>query len=78
MPTVLRQGPYQCYFYSHEPFEPPHIHVDRDEQTVKFWLEPIALARNLGFSAVELGKIEKVVIDHQAFLLEKWHEHFGQ
>jgi hypothetical protein len=27
--------------------------VDRDDQSVKFWLDPVALARNLGFGPVE-------------------------
>jgi len=36
MPTVLRSGPYRFYFYSHEPNEPPHVHVDRDDQSAKF------------------------------------------
>jgi hypothetical protein len=49
MPTVLRTGPYRFFFYSHEPGEPPHVHVDRDNQSAKFWLEPVELARNLGF-----------------------------
>ena len=40
MPTVLRSGPYRFYFYSHEPNEPPHIHVDRDDLSAKFWLDP--------------------------------------
>lgn len=31
MPTVLRSGPYRLYFYSHEPNESPHVHVDRDD-----------------------------------------------
>jgi len=31
MPTVLRSGPYRLYFYSHEPNEPPHIYVDRED-----------------------------------------------
>ena len=35
MPTVLRIGPYRFYFYSHEPNEPPHIHVDRDDLSAK-------------------------------------------
>jgi Domain of unknown function (DUF4160) len=38
MPTVLRNGAYRFYFYSHEPNEPPHIHVDRDRLSAKFWL----------------------------------------
>jgi hypothetical protein len=29
MPTVRVIGPYRFYFYSHEPNEPPHIHVDK-------------------------------------------------
>ncbi len=30
MPTILRIGPYRFYFYSHEPNEPPHVHIDRE------------------------------------------------
>ena len=77
MPTVHRDGPYRFYFYSHEGTEPPHIHVDRDDQSAKFWLDPVSLARNLGFSAVELRKIQRLVTDNQA-LLEAWHEYFGE
>ena len=77
MPTVLRSGPYRFYRYSHEPGEPPHVHVDRDEKSAKFWLNPVALARNLGFDARELGKIEKIVHENEASLLEEWEEYFG-
>ena len=77
MPTVLRLGSYRLYFYSHEPDEPPHIHIDRDDQSCKFWLEPVALARNLGFNAKELRDLEKLVIDNHQQLLEAWHEYFG-
>lgn len=76
MPTVLRIGPYRFYFYSHESDEPPHIHIDRDSQTCKFWLEPVALARNLGFSPKELRTIEGYVIEHTQQILEAWHEYF--
>ena len=41
MPTVFRSGPYRFYFYSHEPNEPPHVHIDRDESSAKFWLDPV-------------------------------------
>lgn len=64
------------YFYSHEPNEPPHIHVDRDDQSAKFWLEPVALAGNLGFNAPELRRIHRLVTEHQDRLLEKWNECF--
>ncbi|MFQ5492093.1 MAG: DUF4160 domain-containing protein [Phycisphaerae bacterium] len=77
MPTIMRSGPYRIYFYSHEPNEPPHVHVDRDDLSTKFWLEPVALARNLGYSAKELRTIERIVTEHRDELLEAWHEHFG-
>jgi hypothetical protein len=77
MPTVLRDGPCRLYFYSHDLVnEPPHIHVDRDELSAKFWLSPVALARNLGFGTAELRGIERLVAEHRQKLLEAWHDHF--
>ncbi len=75
MPTVLRSGPYRFYFYSHENNEPPHVHVDRDESSAKFWLEPLAVALNLGFSSVELRRLERLVSENQSPLLEAWNEY---
>ena len=49
MPTILRIQGYRIYFYSHEPNEPPHVHIDREQMSAKFWLEPVALSRNRGF-----------------------------
>ena len=77
MPTALRTGPYRIYFYSHEPNEPPHVHIDRDERSCKFWLQPVALARNLAFSAKELRDIERIITENENQLLEAWNEYFG-
>ena len=76
MPTVLREGPYRFYFYSNEGSEPPHVHIDRDDQSCKFWLEPVGLAGNLGFSPRELRIIEGMVIDHSRKILEAWNAYF--
>lgn len=78
MPTILRTGPYRIYFYSHEPNEPAHVHVDRDAQSAKFWLDPVVLARNLGFSPNELGRIVRIVAEREKQCLEAWDEYFGQ
>jgi hypothetical protein len=64
------------YFYSHEPNEPPHVHVDRDDDWAKFWLDPVALAVNLGFRPAELRRVQRLVVENRALLLEKWHERF--
>ena len=77
MPTVLRHGPYRFYFYSHEPNEPPHVHVDRDEASAKFWLDPVQLAANFGFRAHELREIQSIVRENRVRLLEAWNGFFG-
>jgi hypothetical protein len=73
----MRSGPYRLYFVSHDLHEPPHVHVDRDELSGKFWLSPVALGYNLGFTAKELRKLERIVLEHQGELLEAWYEYFG-
>ncbi|MGB5295379.1 MAG: DUF4160 domain-containing protein [Thermoanaerobaculia bacterium] len=77
MPTVLRSGPYRLYFFSHDLAEPPHVHVDLDDQSAKFWLAPVGLARNLGFSSAELRRIEREVRENQLFLVKQWNEFFN-
>jgi hypothetical protein len=53
------------------------VHVDRDDQSAKFWLKPFALARNLGFSPSELRRIQGMLKENEALLLEEWNERFG-
>ena len=60
VPTILMVGLYRIYYYSHEPNEPPHVPVDRDDRSAKFWLVPVALARNFGFGPVELRRIHRL------------------
>lgn len=77
MPTILRSGPYRFYFYSHEPNEPPHVHVDRENLSAKFWLEPVSLAQNLGFRPKELRQVQGLIEQHQAQFVEAWNDYFG-
>lgn len=77
MPTMLREAGYRFYFYSHEPNEPAHVHVDRAGATAKFWLSPVALASGSGFNARELGDLLQLVRMHRQSFMEAWHEHFG-
>nr|WP_294509635.1 DUF4160 domain-containing protein [uncultured Rhodopila sp.] len=57
MPTVLRVDGFRVYFWSHEPNEPPHVHLDKGGASAKVWLEPVRLASNAGFVAHSLGVI---------------------
>jgi len=74
MPTVLRIGNLRFHFYSDEQNEPPHIHIANPDGECKFWLEPIALARNIGVKPYDLREIERHVFNNKEFLLEKYYE----
>jgi hypothetical protein len=77
MPTVLRIGRYRFFFYSNEGNEPPHIHVEAAEDAAKFWLRPVRLGANHGFSATELNEIERLVVEHEQEFVEAWNGYFG-
>jgi len=62
MPTVLRKSGYRFHFYSHEG---------------KFWLDPVCLADNDGFSAHELQKIFALVKAHCDYLQNCYKEFHG-
>lgn len=78
MPTVLRVGPYRFFFYAGDGGEPPHVHVQRDHREAKFWLQPVRLARNERYTRPELRRIESIIGENEAFILERWREFFGQ
>ena len=75
MPTVLRIGGFRFHFYSDEGAEPPHIHVRCSEGECKFWLTPVALARNRGVSSHDCREIERLVFEHRQTLIDKYHEY---
>lgn len=69
MPTALNVEGFRFFFYSNEGSEPMHIH---------FWLEPVELEYNYGFSSKELSKLYSLVEQHIKTLKAKWNEHFSQ
>ena len=73
MPTTLRIGPYRIYFYSYDCVEPRHMHVDRENMSAKFWLDPdVSLAKNYGFKRKELRNIERIIRDNLERLRNEW------
>lgn len=76
MPTVKNiEGPYRVFFYSFDCHEPKHVHIQREKLTRKFWLEPIALSKNSGFSPRELNLIRRLIEANILPITEAWHEH---
>lgn len=77
MPTVLRSGPYRFFFYSGDRSEPPHVHVERDDQKAKFWLDPVRLQGSQGFGRGDLHALQRLVEDNRETFLRSWNEFFG-
>ncbi|MFZ4674551.1 MAG: DUF4160 domain-containing protein [Nodosilinea sp.] len=77
MPTLLRVGPYRFFCYAGDREEPPHVHIERDRSEAKFWLVPVRLQSNKGFSSSEMSRIQSLTEDNQQQLLEAWHDFFS-
>jgi hypothetical protein len=77
MPTVLQAGPYRFFFYAGDRNEPAHVHVERDRNQAKFWLDPVRLERSGGFRGHEIIRIQQLIQKNQRLLLERWHEYFN-
>ena len=65
MPTVLRYGPYRCFFYAGDREEPPHVHVERDVNVAKFLLDPIRLVGSGGFRSAEIKRVQRLIEEHR-------------
>jgi len=79
MPTVKGiPGPYRFFFYSFDCNEPMHVHVQRERMLCKFWINPLAMARNQGFSAKELNTIREIIARNRETIGEEWDGHCGK
>lgn len=77
MPTILRVGPYRFFFYSSDRDEPRHVHVERENRIVKFWLNPLRPQASGGFNRMEIRRIHRIIEDHHSRLVEAWNDYFG-
>ncbi len=76
MPMLLRLKGYRFYFYSNEFGEPPHVHVDKDGKSAKFWIESLTVVRNRRFTALELREIARIISDYRLDFLRRWNDYF--
>ena len=59
-----REGPYRFFCCAHDLFhEPTHVHVERDTEEAKVWLDSASLDYNNGFSRLELRRIQRITTD---------------
>jgi hypothetical protein len=75
-PTVLESGPYRFFFFSSDRGEPVHVQVKRYRKLAKFWLAPVRMACNYGFSDTELNRVADIARKHEVELSKAWHDYF--
>ncbi|MBI3194298.1 MAG: DUF4160 domain-containing protein [Ignavibacteriae bacterium] len=74
MPVVLRIRGYRFWFYEADLVEPPHVHVGRENNEAKFWLNSLSLVRSRGFKEHELNEIEKILKEHKEDIITAWQK----
>lgn len=65
------------FFYAGDRGEPPHVHVEREDKKAKFWLDPVRLERNSGFTRFELRRLQRLVEQHRERLMRVWDGYFN-
>lgn len=46
--------------------------------TCKFWLEPVVLSKNNGFTSKELNTIREIIYNNRNKIMGAWYEHCGE
>jgi hypothetical protein len=77
VPTLLQVGPYRFHFHSRE-HDPPHVHVRSANGSAIFFLTPVVLREQTGYTRRHLEQIERLVFAHRLEFLRRWHEYFDQ
>ena len=54
--------------------EPSHVHVVKDGNEAKFWLDPVKNAREGKFRKSDLRDIERIIEVNREFLLDAWEK----
>ena len=76
-PTFLKEKGYRFFTWSKEESR-KHIHVIKEENQCKFWLEPvIEIAENNGFKQHELYEITQLINKNETEFNQRWNAYFG-
>jgi hypothetical protein len=75
MPTLLSTKGYRFFFYIND-HTPPHVHIEKNRSTAKFFLKNAELAKSKRFNAKELSEIRNIIMENIELFKTKWDEHF--
>ena len=75
MPTILLTKGYRFFFYIND-HTPPHIHIEKNRSTAKFFLKNAELAKSKRFNAKELSEIRNIIMENLELFKTKCDERF--
>jgi hypothetical protein len=70
--------PIPSFLFSSDRKEPIHVHVERNHNVTKFWVNPVRVQDEDGFSRSELLIIEKILRINKEKIMEAWDEYFNR
>ena len=59
-------------------FEPPHVHVQRDDCAAKLWLEPLEFVFVEGLRRHQCNEVLRITEAHLDEFLKAWNMTFGE
>ena len=81
MPTILVIAGWRLFFYSNESHEPIHIHAEKAEMEIKFWIDienyEIKEAFSFNFTPQAKREIKKIIYEHFEYIVSEWNKHFS-
>ncbi|MEZ5809977.1 MAG: DUF4160 domain-containing protein [Rhizobiaceae bacterium] len=77
MPTLLVWRGYKFRFYALDRDEPPHVHIVKDGNSLKVWLQNVEVARNKGYNDREVERLLAIVAERRDEWIGTWNDFFG-
>ena len=80
MPTILVIAGWRIFFYSNESHEPIHVHAEKAEMEIKFWIDTenyeLKEAFSFNFTPQAKREIKKIIYEHFEYIVSEWNRYF--
>ncbi|MHC1707854.1 MAG: DUF4160 domain-containing protein [Bacteroidales bacterium] len=82
MPTILVIAGWRLFFYSNEGLEPIHVHAEKGDIEIKFWIDrekfEIAEAFSYNTNPQANREIRKIIFEHFDYIVSEWDKYFSK
>jgi Domain of unknown function (DUF4160) len=76
-PTIFIENSYRVMIFPND-HPPAHVHVLKGEKRASFYLTPVSLRENDGFSPAEIRDIVELIRHHKGHCWRMWHDLHGK